>query len=321
MDSVGNKGLNGLSGLHEAMGIKGMIVLETINPDGSIGEKVVLNNTTDNLKSAMAGLLAGQSVGIPSYVAIGSGANAARSLASSNADTDATLGVSGQDMLAQEFTDTVSYRVSHVLLWLKRLGTPAGTLTVEIQTNNAGVPSNTAVTNGASATVACSGLSTSYDWVRFDFSTPPILTASTIYHLVLKSSGYTYSAGVTEVSWGIDTSSPGFTGGDFEKASGTTWSAWAVSGDAVFRVISQTDHSYTAILGEITRRVITSRSKQSATIARLLTNFPVGVGTDYIGHVGLYDASSGGNLLAIGTVKLNKLSTQALNIYWLLEII
>lgn len=313
--------MDSLGSLIETLGVRGSIIVETVNEDGSVGDTIVLNNVTDNLKSAMAGLLAGQSVGVPSYIAVGTGVNTARGLASSNVDTDAKLGDTGQNQLAQEFTDTVAFRVSHVLLWLKRVGSPAGTLSVEIQTNAAGLPSNTPVTNGTSNTVACSGLGVTYDWVRFDFSTPPLLTASAIYHLVLKSSGYTYSLGVTEVSWGIDTSSPAFTGGDFEKANGTTWSAWSVSGDAAFRVVSQTDQNYTAILGEITRKIITSRSKSSNTIARLLANFPVGTATEYIGHIGLFDAASGGTLLAVATLKLNKLSTQAVNIYWLLEII
>ena len=308
--------------LHGAFGIKGSVLLELVDPDGNIVESKIFNNINDNLRSAVASVLAAQATNTPQYIAVGTGARTNQLYATSNVDAAAVLGVAGQDMLAQETIDSgAAGRTAYILLWMKRLGTSAGSLSVEIQTNAAGLPSNTALTNGISSTVPINGLGLTYDWVKFDFTTPPTLTINTVYHVVLKSSGYVYSAGVTEVSWGVDTTSPTYAGGDFEKATGTTWSAYSPAADGAFRMVTQTDSLYTTINGELSRKLISSRSKQSTTIARLLASFPAGTATDYIGHVGLFDLVSAGTLFAIGTTRLNKLANQTLNVYWLLEVL
>jgi len=60
-------------------------------------------------------------------------------------------------------------------------------LTVEIQTDSGGVPSNTAITNGVSEGVAESSVGAGFGYVTFNFPTAPAISANTQYHIVLKT--------------------------------------------------------------------------------------------------------------------------------------
>ena len=57
--------------------------------------------------------------------------------------------------ISQGFKCNTSSTVTKVKLWLKKVGTPAGTdtITLPIQTDSSGVPSGSAVTNGAATAV------------------------------------------------------------------------------------------------------------------------------------------------------------------------
>ena len=143
-----------------------------------------------------------------------------------------TSAVTSYDLLAQSFQVTGAQTVGTVDLWLKKVGSPTGNLTVEIQPDSAGAPSGTAVSNGTSGTVAASTLTTSYADITFSFATPPSLSGSTTYWLVLKT---TDSASNTNyVQWGADTSTPGYADGSMSGEASATWSA--LSADAVFEV-------------------------------------------------------------------------------------
>ena len=123
--------------------------------------------------------------------------------------------------------------VACVRLWLKKIAAPADNLTVEIQTDAAGKPSNTPVANGTSGAVAGSSVGTDYGWVIFWFCTPPSLTGATQYHLVLKRSGA--DDGVNHYEWGSDQTAPGYTDGTTCHAnSAHVWGADAA--DQIFEV-------------------------------------------------------------------------------------
>lgn len=122
---------------------------------------------------------------------------------------------------AQSFQIDSVDDISQVKLWLKKTGSPTGNLTVTIEADDGGEPSGTPVTNGTSDTVAASGLSTSYGWIEFDFSSAPSLAAGTTYWLVLQSTG---DYGTDDyVLWGIDSSSPSYPNGQIKIIQGGVW--------------------------------------------------------------------------------------------------
>ena len=161
------------------------------------------------------------------------------------------LGATFDTKLAQSFTVTTPCRVSAVDLWLNRHNTPAGNLTVEIQTDSGGSPSGTAVTNGSgtSGTVAASGLSATPAKTTFEFANPPNLPVGT-YWLVLET---TDSASATDyVQWAQD-SGAGYAGGVLKSYDGAAWNA--ESADAVFAVRCDCEvHKY-AIQSEVANGV------------------------------------------------------------------
>src|SRR3990167_1285978 len=138
--------------------------------------------------------------------------------------------------ISQGFKCNTSSTVTKVRLWLKKTGTPAGTdtITLDIQSDNSGVPSGTAITNGTATDVDISDtLTTSYAWVTFTFATNPSLTAGTQYHLVL-SGAFTVS-GVNYVLWGVDNYDVIYPDGSMSVWDSTTWTT-ETSYDACFEV-------------------------------------------------------------------------------------
>jgi len=152
------------------------------------------------------------------------------SYAETNVDTDLAMGQNtANERRAQGFKVPANRSASQVSLWLKKSGEPEDNLTLQIQTDNGGVP-GTMVTNGLSSAVAGSNVDTSYGWVTFSFSTPPQLTANTQYHLVLTRSGSSDSANY--YVWGADTSSPAYGDGAGSVYNGSTWQALPVTDHA-----------------------------------------------------------------------------------------
>lgn len=128
--------------------------------------------------------------------------------------------------ISQGFKPVTSADVTKIRLWLKSVGTPAGTdtITLEIHTDNSGVPSGTPVANGTATAVDISDtLTSSYAWVTFTFASNPTLTAGTQYHLVL-TGAFTISA-VDYVDWGVDDYDVIFADGAVSYYDTTTWVA------------------------------------------------------------------------------------------------
>lgn len=103
-------------------------------------------------------------------------------------DTTTSFGAAGSPMVAIKTIPYTTLTVTNVTSEMLRATDPGTNMTVEIQTDNAGVPSGTVITNGTSNTVATSTLNTYYKTMTFTFSTPPTLTAGTTYHFVFKTS-------------------------------------------------------------------------------------------------------------------------------------
>lgn len=138
----------------------------------------------------------------------------------------------GATKLAQSFQIGSTTTVDQVKLWLRRVGNPAGTMTLRIETDSSGSPSGTLAHANATVTVAESGLGTSYSLVAFDFASNFSLTGSTTYWIVLSTSRSTDE--FNYVDWGADGSSPSYSNGQMKSFAGS----WAVeSKDGVFDVL------------------------------------------------------------------------------------
>lgn len=151
-----------------------------------------------------------------------------------NVDTHQALfnGASNK-YLSQGFQVASATTIGNVRLSMRKVGSGSPTTThmaVRIETDSAGKPSGTLVTNGTSKCVAVP-TSTTYGYVSFKFTTDPAVSASTQYHIVLKP--YTESTctteqssqnGATYISWGVDGTSSSYTSGDSATATSTpTW--------------------------------------------------------------------------------------------------
>ena len=108
---------------------------------------------------------------------------------------------------AFKFTPATSFSVGSIRFKCKNLGSPAGSLQAYIYANDGtlNVPTGAAL---ATSTNTCNAsiLSTSYSYLYFRFATPYTVTASTIYWVVVTTSGYTYADGTTEVVMGVGSS-------------------------------------------------------------------------------------------------------------------
>ena len=130
-----------------------------------------------------------------------------------NQDFSTTGANADREWMARKFkTPSISHQwVSTVSLTLGTTGAggnaPAGTLAASIYTDSGGLPDALLSGSGASDSVTCldittaaAGETTTFRWTR----DCPFLAPSTTYWLVIKSTGYTYANGVTEVRWRTD---------------------------------------------------------------------------------------------------------------------
>jgi hypothetical protein len=144
-----------------------------------------------------------------------------------------------KDKLAQSFQIGSAAQISRARLYLKKTGSPAGTLTVRIETDSAGDPSGTLAHTNATTTGLESALTTSYALIDFGF-TRFELTADTTYWLVLSTDRG--ASGTDYISWGADTSSPAYSLGEMKSEQAAAWGS--ESADAVFSVLTPTLQRY-----------------------------------------------------------------------------
>ena len=90
------------------------------------------------------------------------------------------------DFVAQRFRVNQNCNMSQLKLYIKKAGAPADDFDIEIQTDAAGEPSGTPVTNGTTS-IAVGDIGVAYAWETATFAIDPALTASTDYWIVMKS--------------------------------------------------------------------------------------------------------------------------------------
>jgi hypothetical protein len=143
---------------------------------------------------------------------------------------EASTYTTGPSKLAQTFTLSTTQTIASLGLWLKKVGSPTGTVTVRIETTSAGTPTGTLADANAAATFSESVLGTSYAEQAVTFSTSFSLVAGT-YAIVISTSRS--ASEFNYIQWGADASSPGASGGAMYSYSGS-WSA--ESKDAVYYI-------------------------------------------------------------------------------------
>lgn len=129
----------------------------------------------------------------------------------------------------------------------------AETLTYSIQTDTAGAPSGTPVTNGTATTIRAFDTAYKSDqWTPASFASNVSLTSGTTYWLVLTGS-YTASAS-NYITASTDTGN-GYAGGDCATYDGTNWTGCAAGTDLLFSI----DRAHTRTL-TVQDSVFTTRS-------------------------------------------------------------
>jgi len=128
-------------------------------------------------------------------------------------DTDSDFNTTGaaldQEWFARKFTAVNTGKVQYVQLELAKTGAPAGTITASIYSDSSGPGTqignaSNAITN--TALTASPGTTEEFNWglQEGQEADGPDIVAGTDYWVVLKTIGYTYTNGVTEVIWRTD---------------------------------------------------------------------------------------------------------------------
>lgn len=120
-------------------------------------------------------------------------------------------------------------------LYLNKNGSPLGDLAVRIVKDNAGAPSSSAIDILSEQLVSISGLGSGNQTVPVTLAA--ILPAGDYWLVLRPSDSYrtSYSAGVTELSWRTDTTSPAYAPSDLNIYNGSAWSVVAGE-DACFQL-------------------------------------------------------------------------------------
>jgi hypothetical protein len=128
----------------------------------------------------------------------------------------------GNKMLAQRLKPGQLLRpVAIVRLSLRRVGSPSGTLVVELREDSGGVPGSTVV--ATSLVWAASVITTTTAFIGFSFSPPVTLDHDKQYWLVLKWQSATTVDAANHVTWTYD--STGVYGEPRAAYDGTAWAA------------------------------------------------------------------------------------------------
>lgn len=137
---------------------------------------------------------------------------------------------------SQGFQLPVGQTISGASFYLKKnAGTP-GDITVRIETDSTNKPSGTLAHSNATGTITAFS-TTSYGWVSVTFAGTFSLSATTTYHLVLKTAA---AANDQNYAWAADASSPTLSSGaqSYSADGGSTWTADSTK-DQYFRLNGQ----------------------------------------------------------------------------------
>lgn len=143
----------------------------------------------------------------------------------------------GRTRVGQSFQVSQQGLYAYIAVYMGVVGAPTDNLTCVVETNSAGIPSGTAVTDGTSDTVAGTLLQTRKRLVVFSFTPPMLLLEDTTYHFTLRRSGAADAAAYYVVG---EDDGNNYPDGTLSVRDATTWTA--VSGsDLLFAICPQAD--------------------------------------------------------------------------------
>jgi hypothetical protein len=137
-------------------------------------------------------------------------------------------------LVAQSFTMPVDvpFLVAEVLVRVKRVGTPADSLTVAIRTNSSGSPSGTTLD---SVNTLGSTLTEDMDWLKLSFSATVALSYGTTYWLVISRTGSNDPVNYYMVDLSEDLT---YVDGAFKLWNGSAWASRSPDVDMPFQIWS-----------------------------------------------------------------------------------
>ena len=198
------------------------------------------------------------------------------------------------EKLAQQFTTPSAQDVSCVSALFAKTGTPAGTMVAEIFADSGGLPTGSALGTSDALTIdsAVPGdYPGSFDFAGFNFSTPISLTGSTVYHLVIRTIGFTRSVGVTELYWGGDAG--GTHTGDGEEYNGTVWAAISPATVLYFRIYADDVYTSTEYLVSSDFFTVLAQDITTTSVGLVMAQLEITIntfalGTRYAAIVGVF---------------------------------
>lgn len=297
--------------------LRGELFIEVVDDTtGEVVDEHRYNTLTDAFRSAVASLIVNGTLGRPTKMRLGTGSYASdMEISTSLADYNQSLTSSGStfDRFAVNIksTDGVARRIARVLFWMRRTGTPAGTIFAELYN----APLTTVLDTSSSVAIATIG--TTYGWVSLPFSTLPVITAGVESYVAVRTSGFTSGVGNT-LELAMDQN--GTSRVVLTNATLGTWGGAFGSYDIIYRAIAEPDANYSNVYGLVTggEKNFTSATNPASNQARMLSNYTTAEANEYIGHIGMFDAA--GNMHAIAGVNFQKTSSQSVNVYWVVSV-
>lgn len=145
--------------------------------------------------------------------------------------------VQGANQAGQTFNPTVNRAVNSVGVWVQKVGSPSGPLTVALQTAAGGAIDSVSIPAGS--------VSTTFTWLTGLFPTPHSLTSGSNYRVVLSapsdaSNYYQVFPMQTGGSLGMPTVTSQFTEGNYQTNTGSGWT----------NVNGHTDYAMSLFLGD-----------------------------------------------------------------------
>lgn len=142
------------------------------------------------------------------------------------------------------FDHSPSVILGDVYLMLGKTGAPSGDLTLTIETDTSGSPTGVAGSVATAAAVAsATGVIVDPGYIRFTFTSRPVLTKDTLYWITLTGA---YAASTTAcVTWANDTDAAYGHGSAKISSDGSTWSA--LTGDLIFTIRAQHGHNLVSL--------------------------------------------------------------------------
>lgn len=298
-----------------AMPSKGKLTMILTDEDGTETVEVYENLLTDLYKRSVAGYLASTLIGPnnthapPSHMALGTGAF----LETGQLGADSNQIILEDRGVGQRFTPASGIELESVFFELERNNdpnqspeAPLGFLTAKLYAF--GNPVGAIIAE--SSQVLAAGIPQNSRLTKFTFDSPVALIGGTQYLIVVSGAiGGDYNGSATRNIAAVLRG----TSGQAYSVTGTV--PTALSKDCVTRLLEEPEESWTSIRGEVARAAIVS-AIDADNIARLSVIFRNDQAVGTWGHIGLFNAETVGDLIAVRSISITKTAEQSLTIFW-----